>query len=49
MNPNFQLNVDSYKINTWLEERKKMPKDWQICLKACDAKIQTLFENPVLK
>lgn len=45
MNPDFALHIDCYKIITWLDERKKLVKDWQTYLKAAEAQIQSLFER----
>jgi hypothetical protein len=45
MNPNFNLLIDCYKIITWLDERKKLVKDWQTYLKATEAQITLMIEN----
>ena len=48
MNPDFALHIDCYKIITWLDERKKLVKDWQTYLKAAEAQIASLLERQSL-
>jgi hypothetical protein len=45
MNPDFALHIDCYKIITWLDERKKLVKDWQTYLKAAETQIASLLER----